>query len=1046
MVFAYVWQIERIGRGDASRKSRLALVWALLSIALIGAGRLRAQQVDSTRPLTTVPQVSLPPLVQVATEESDVLGDWDLGLLLEPIGWDSVQQDAADAALSVGDAGTEDEDAGAGTARGRESSDRGDGAGPLRLSGTLGGGRSAYSMGALQLLRVRPGGFGIESFSVVQGGVLSERVAVSPTAVGQLRGSVAWLSEESALAATNPYSVATTYSNGVVTSVAVKPRGAMNQVGMSVGLPLRMPGTFFKQRAVALSGVMDVQLHQDNLVSSPVHPDFFALTAEQVALLGTRGVSAAATNTALNYLSSLTGTTSRTAWRVAAGGRVGVALSKRDELVLGYSADYVDAPAGAALGQASDAVVARGRGSLGDSHVHLESGTVQWQRSLSKRWTNDLRVELVHDLEYESARASLPQEPLIGPGGLAPQVSIAPEGFAYGTPANLGRRAYPDEQRIAVADTMRLQLGRHVLTVGGEWRRVDDHIASVANEEGSFLYDSGIVNGHDGGLVDWVTDYTFNVHAYPNGACPSINAAVHDFCFRTYTQGFGTESTEFAMHDLAGFAEDAMRLRKDLMVTAGIRYDYTLLPLPQRPNGVLDADLAAVGIAAATSRFPEDRNNFGPRFAATYAPRWSHGVTALAGYGVFYGRVPGGTVRAALQDTALPSSSLHVRITPTTEVQCPQVTGGNQGFGYPCAFAAGTPPGVVAQTTSATLFAPSFRAPMVQRGTLMLEGAFAKGLHVRLGYEMAYAKQLPASTDVNIAASKSVEQYVLQGGDAYPGLHSGETFAVPLYTQRLVSQYGAVTAVESNANAYYNAGTLEAEWHGARGFAVRGSYTFSRGIDDGPQQSATPSLSSQFDPFANGYDKGLSSLQFPQRFAGSLQWESQWKRGSKTERRVLSGWRVAALGTAGSGAPYSYTLFAGTRLPGGHESINGSGGATYLPTVGRNTLRLPPRGKLDLRVGREFAASSRVRIGAFAEAFNLLNERNVTGVETRAFVAGGAATIGGGSANGPSVLVFQNAAAIASEGLATPAFGTPNSSTAGSSKERRVEFGLRASF
>jgi hypothetical protein len=870
-----------------------------------------------------------------------------------------------------------------------------------------------------------------------------------PAGGRQLKGSVVWVSEESALAAVNPYSVATSYSDGVVTSAVVKPHGAMNQVGVQLGMPVRVPGSFFQQRAVSLSGALDVQLHEDSLVSSPVHANFFTITPEQVALLGNRGVSAAATNAALNYLSSLTGTTQRRAWRVAGVGRADVALSKRDEVSVGYVANHVDAPAGAALGQASDAVVARGRGSLGDSHVNVAQGSVRWERRLTKRWTSELRVELVHDLEYETPRASLPQEPGTGPGGLAPQVSIGPEGFAYGTPANLGRRAYPDEQSADVAGTMRLQLGRNALTFGGAWKRVRDRIANVANEDGAFLYDSGVTGGRDGGLVDWITDFTFNVNTYPNGACPSINATVHDFCFRTYTQGFGTDATEFVMQDVAGFAQDALPLHKDLHVTLGVRYDYTLLPLPQNPNSVLDAYLAQAGIGAATSRFPEDRNNLGPRVAATYAPRWSRGVRAMAGYGVFYGRVPGGMVRAALQDTALPTSSLHVRITPTTEVQCPQVSGVSQGFGYPCAFA-GTPPDAVTQTTSATVFAPTFRMPMVQRGTLMLEGGVAKKLRVRVGYEMAYAKQLPTSRDVNIAASKSVVEYVLQGGDAageqYPGLRTGETFAVPVYSQRLVSQYGAVTEVESHANAYYNAGTVEAEWRGNREWALRGAYTFSRGIDDGPLQTATPSLSSQFDPFVNGYDKGLSSLQFPQRFAGTLQWESRWVRGGKQMQKTLSGWRASAAASAGSGAPYSYTLFAGARLPGGHETINGAGGASYLPTVGRNTLRLAPRGIVNLRLGRAFALGGRVKMNAFVEAFNLLNERNVTGVETRAFIAGSTATIGGGTVTGPQPLVFQDTVAIASEGLATPAFGTPNSSTAGSSKERRVEFGVRLSF
>ncbi len=1037
---------------------------------------MRAQQADPAKPAASVPAVS------IAAEDVDTTSDvpWSWSALVGPVGWSGVVPDAVEASRSVGDAGEEDEDGGSGAPRGAEAGEDGESYGALapglneasldglslrqsfrggERGGLAGGnGRAEYGLSALQMLRVSRAGFGVQSFSVLDGGAggmkVVETVAASHAAGAQVRGSVLVLSEESALAATNPYSVATSYSNGVVTSAAVKPRGAMNEVGMSVGAPVTMPGAFFKHRQVSLLGAMDVQLHEDSLVSSPVHANFFALTPTQLSQLGTHGVSVAQTNAALNYLSSLTGTTSRSAWRLDGLGRADVALSKNDDVVLGYSASYVDAPAGAALGQASDAVVARGTGSLGDSHVNVQAGSARWEHRFSSRWNNELRAQAVHDLEYESARAPQPQEPAVGPGGFAPQVSIGPEGFAYGTPGNLGRTAYPDEQRVEVGDTMRLRLGRHALTLGGSWSRVHERIANLADAEGAFLYDSGTsseVTGDPsaGGLVDWITDYTFNANAYPNGGCPSIHAAPHYFCYRTYTQGFGSANTEFVMHEFAGFAEDAVRLRKDLTMTAGVRYEYTLLPLPQNPNAVLDADLAAAGIGAATARFPEDRNNVGPRVAATYSPRWSHGVTAMAGYGLFYGRVPGGTVRAALNDTALPSTTLHVRITPKVETLCPQVTTSQQGFGYACAFTT-APPGVVAQTTSVTVFAPGFRAPMVQRGALALEKTFARRLTVHAEYAMAYGKQLPASTDVNIAASATAVEYVLQGGDAagerYPGLHTGETFAVPLYTQRLVSQYGAVTEVVSNANSYYNAGTLEAAWRGGRGTAVRASYTFSRGIDDGPQQSAVPSLDSQFDPFANGYDKGLSSLQFPQRFVGALQWESRWSRGDKRVQRALSGWRVGAVGSAGSGSPYSYTVFGGSRLPGGHATINGSGGATYLPTVGRNTLRLAPHGKMDLRAGREFAAGKRVRMNAFVEAFNALNERNVAGVETRAFLLGTAATIGGGTLTGPTPLVFQDAAAIASEGLGTPAFGTANSSTAGSSKERRVEFGLQVRF
>ena len=58
-------------------------------------------------------------------------------------------------------------------------------------------------------------------------------------------------------------------------------------------------------------------------------------------------------------------------------------------------------------------------------------------------------------------------------------------------------------------------------------------------------------------------------------------------------------------------------------------------------------------------------------------------------------------------------------------------------------------------------------------------------------------------------------------------------------------------------------------------------------------------------------------------------------------------------------------------MKGGRESINGSGGATYLPTVGRNTLRLAPRGKMDLRLGREVKLGHGMHLNLFEEAFNL---------------------------------------------------------------------------
>jgi hypothetical protein len=943
---------------------------------------------------------------------------------------------------------------------------------------------ASYNQGSVRSFRVLPRNFS------AQYGMVGGMAVISRQASTELHGNAFVRARESAWAATNPFSIETQYHDGVVTTGPVKPEGSQLQFGGSVGLPLwgklgsglktrrrrsRYQRAMDGREPLSLFASLEAQLHEDHIVSTPALASFYNLSADQLALLANRGVDGTATNAALDYLDSLTGTTERHSYRVQGTVRVDASPTAKDHVTVSYAGNRFDSPAGAALGQASDAVVSRGTGSLGDSVVHVDVGSGHWLHSFSKRLNNEVRGQFAHDLDYQTPHAPLAQEPAIGPYGYAPQVSIAPNGFAFGTPSSLapgavgGRSAYPDETRLELADTLQWHVGRHVLMAGADWSRIHDRIDTLSAEEGAFSYDSGTTNGKDGGLVDWITDYTFNVNAYPNGGCPSIVATVHYFCFRSFTQSFGATATEFVTHNVAGFVEDAMRVRSNLSVTLGLRYDYTLLPKPQTANPLLDADIAAIGgpIHGATGTFPEDRNNFGPRLAVVWSPRSVWGLptrwtpksgqmfTVRLGYGVFYSHIPGATVRAALVDTALDSTTTHVRIRPTTITDCPQVTAVQQGFGYPCDYTS-APPAAVAQTTSATVFASNYRVPIVQRGTLSVERGLGHRTSVRLSYAMAMATQLPGSTDINISPSPGMVSYELQSVDGvlnrHKGLQEGETFVVPLYDQRPIANFGAVTALVSNANATYHAVTAEAQvhglrWIGLRELELRGSYTFSRSIDYSPQASATPALNGQFDPFHNGYDKGLSNQQFPQRFSGTLALPLHERKGPKAVRWVLDGWRVAAIGTASSGAPYSYKIFGGTYLSGGRESINGSGGATYLPTVGRNTLRLAPRGKVDLRLGREIKVGRGLHLNAFAEAFNLFNAENISSVETRAFQLGTPNTIGNPTATGPTPLIFQDAAAIATEGLTTEVpFGTPSSSTTGMSRERQIELGVRLQF
>jgi hypothetical protein len=280
----------------------------------------------------------------------------------------------------------------------------------------------------------------------------------------------------------------------------------------------------------------------------------------------------------------------------------------------------------------------------------------------------------------------------------------------------------------------------------------------------------------------------------------------------------------------------------------------------------------------------------------------------------------------------------------------------------------------------------------------------------------------------------------VQGGRGVPGVEDGELFAIPVYTARISDRYGPVTVVNSAINASYNALTLETRRRGRHGLEFHLSWTWSKAIDQGQNAGASPQTNSQFDPFTMQYDKGLSRLNFPHKIVGSAVWQPRLHSTEAWLSGIANGWTLSGIFYETSGRPYSYEIFGGTRLTGGRESINGSGGAVYLPTVGRNTLRLPDTSRVDLRLARLIRAGEHVRMHATVEAFNLANHVSYTGVQQRAFLVGAPA------ANGVTPLLFQDAGTVEQEGLNVRPFGVYTASAANSTRERQIQFGLRLDF
>jgi hypothetical protein len=112
-----------------------------------------------------------------------------------------------------------------------------------------------------------------------------------------------------------------------------------------------------------------------------------------------------------------------------------------------------------------------------------------------------------------------------------------------------------------------------------------------------------------------------------------------------FIQGFGNPVSSIGNKPLAFFAQDSWKVRPNITLNYGVRYDYEIteqvptLPLRDPLSGI---SLSAADILAAQDAmgvqqgFPRDKNNWAPRFAIAWDPK-NDGKTVIRGaFGIFY--------------------------------------------------------------------------------------------------------------------------------------------------------------------------------------------------------------------------------------------------------------------------------------------------------------------------------------------------------------------------------------------------------------------------
>src|SRR3954454_1075142 len=409
-----------------------------------------------------------------------------------------------------------------------------------------------------------------------------------------------------------------------------------------------------------------------------------------------------------------------------------------------------------------------GVGNNVNSSVRAKYGRMTWTAIPSNSSVNEFRFGWYNDKQFD-----YPNDKLAIPG-------IGFLGINVTGQSNLGTatdypRTNPLENRFQYADTFTLTKGRHTLKVGGDITRTEDYTNLLFNRTGTYTFPNWTAlaldfSGNTTGAKDW----------------------------STFTQTIGNPEVDLFIKDISFFAQDQYKASARLTLTLGLRYDYTALPQPTLTN----PDYPATG------HIPSYSKAFAPRVGFAYAFDVQSKTVVRGGYGMFYGRYPGGLLNSFVLGNGIYQKSISLNSSNAADKAAGPVFPNvlpNTGAFNPAA-----------GSVSLTIPDANFRAPYTQQADIAIERQLARDLSFTASYIWSRGLHLTSVTDVNIGQPVCCVAYSIADASGKP---TG-AYSTPIYVRqnRVDPRYARLNIVGANLNSWYNGLALQLNKRMSRSF------------------------------------------------------------------------------------------------------------------------------------------------------------------------------------------------------------------------------------